>query len=80
FFWSFFGDNDDDYCYHVNDCECTEICISSNYQQPGEDNFRKYQRQTSAPIDTCVFISYESNSFSDDEELSQVNRLQSTTI
>ncbi|CAM4811179.1 unnamed protein product [Rotaria magnacalcarata] len=80
FFWSFFGDNDDDYCYHVNDCECKEICISSNYQQPGEDNFRKYQRQTSAPIDTCVFISYESNSFSDDEELSQVNRLQSTTI
>ncbi|CAF3134331.1 unnamed protein product [Rotaria socialis] len=80
FVWSFFGDNDDDYCYHVNDCECTDICISSNYQQPGEDNFRIYQRQTSAPMDICVFTSNESNPFSDDEELSQVNRLQSTTI
>ncbi|CAF1355973.1 unnamed protein product [Adineta steineri] len=39
FLWSLFtDDNSDKYCYHVNDCECTEsrassIAASSNHQQ-----------------------------------------------
>ncbi|CAF2974254.1 unnamed protein product [Rotaria sp. Silwood2] len=69
FFWSFFSDNDDYYCYHVNDCECTESRISSNKYNLHYSYARAYQRQISAPTSSRTSSSNESN----DEDFLTVN-------
>ncbi|UJR22863.1 hypothetical protein I4U23_025892 [Adineta vaga] len=80
FFWSLFGDNDDKYCYHVNDCECTESRVSSHHhhhhrRRHRHPRSRLYQRQASAPMSTITPTSYQSSSSSDndDEDILTVN-------
>ncbi|CAF3700950.1 unnamed protein product [Rotaria sp. Silwood1] len=72
FFWSFFSENDDNYCYHVNDCECTESRISSHnyYHHHHHSYVQTYQRQISAPTNSWTSSSNESN---DDDFLSVDN-------
>ncbi|CAF2358780.1 unnamed protein product [Rotaria sp. Silwood2] len=85
FFWSVFGDeNDDKYCYHVKDCECTESRASS----VGPHHHRQRRpRQRRVPPDVqlnpshtnsnkqrktsahiSTITSYQSDSLSDNEE------------
>jgi len=74
FFWSFFGDNDDKYCYHVNDCECTESRVSSSHHyRRRPPRSRVQQRRSSAPMSTFASTSYRSDSPSDDEDILTVN-------
>ncbi|CAF1015074.1 unnamed protein product [Adineta ricciae] len=81
FFWSLFGDNDDKYCYHVNDCECTESRVSSSShrhyprRRARRVRSRLCQRQMSAPMSTFTPTSYQSDSSSDtgDEDILTVN-------
>ncbi|CAF3597360.1 unnamed protein product [Rotaria sordida] len=63
FLWSFFSENDDNYCYHVNDCECTESRLSS-HNSHHYPHFRTYQRQISAP--TSSGASSSNQSYDDD--------------
>ncbi|CAF1236205.1 unnamed protein product [Adineta steineri] len=69
FIWSLFGDNDDKYCYHVNDCECTESRVSSSHNRHRRRfPSRIYQRQASAPLSTFTSTSYRSDSSSDNDD------------
>ncbi|CAF3354163.1 unnamed protein product [Rotaria sp. Silwood1] len=55
FLWSFFGDeNDDKYCYHVNDCECTESRASSlgpHHHQQHQRRRRRRRLRPAVPLD-----------------------------